>query len=63
MKKGAFIVLLALLSSIGVYAIGGKKSNKAKKKAKIECCEKAKCIRVEKPNCCAGQITCCSKIN
>lgn len=63
MKKGAFIALLALVTSLGVYAEGGKKVNKAGKKAKTENCEKTKCSGNEKPNCCIEQPTCCTKKN
>jgi hypothetical protein len=64
MKKGAFIALLALATSLGAYADGGgKKKNKKKEKAKIECCEKSKCSKDEKPNCCEAQPTCCTKKN
>ncbi len=63
MKKGAFIALLALATSLSVYADGGgKKAGKVKKqKAKTECCEKTKCSEEQKPNCCDKQPTCCTK--
>jgi hypothetical protein len=49
MKKGAIIALIALATSVAVYAGNGKK--KSKHKAKTECCDKTKC-------CPAGTSTC-----
>lgn len=42
MKKIAFIAILALATSVSVYAGEGEKKGK-KKKAKTEKCEKTKC--------------------
>lgn len=52
MKKGAILALLALATSVAVYADGGKNRKKAKKeKAKTECCKKTKCSEEEKAKC------------
>lgn len=63
MKKGALIALLALATSVAVYAEGGKKKKAKKEKAKIECCSKSKCSNDENPNCCLGQPTSGTKNN
>ena len=57
MKKGAIIALIALATSVAVYAESGGEKNKTKNKAKTECCEK-------KATCCpTGTATqkCCAK--
>lgn len=43
MKKGAIIALIALATSVVAFAGDGEKKDKAKQKAKTECCEKSKC--------------------
>jgi hypothetical protein len=61
MKKAALMALLALTTSSGLYADGGKNKNRKKDKAKIECCEKSTCNKKEKAGCCENKPACCTQ--
>jgi hypothetical protein len=60
--KFALIMLVAMTTTIGAFAGGTKKGEKARAKAKTECCtkDKSKCSSVKgKPDCCSSAPTCC----
>lgn len=57
MKKGAIIALIALATSVVAFAGNGKKKDKAKQKAKTECCDKTKCC----PTGTTPTTSCCDK--